>query len=193
MNGSKEMIAAAIARHREMVAEMERAGTANIEAAAKLILKSLKGGGTVYVCGNGGSAADAQHIAGELVGRFMRERRAFAAVALTTDTSVLTSLGNDYGYSSIFVRQVDGLVKNGDVLWALSTSGSSPNIVEAAELAKKKGARVLAFTGKAGSSLEKLADVCFCAVDAASCRCQEVHQLAYHIVCDIVEAEMSGK
>ena len=185
-----KLIEAAITRHKEMVDEMERAGTDSVVAAAKLIVKSLKSGGTVYVCGNGGSAADAQHIAGELVGRFLRERRAFAAVALTTDTSVITSLGNDYGYDSIFVRQVDGLVRQGDVLWALSTSGSSANIVAAAELARKKGAHVIAFTGKPRSKLEKMAEVCFCASDAASCRCQEIHQLAYHIVCDLVEAGM---
>ncbi|HSV26854.1 MAG TPA: SIS domain-containing protein [Sedimentisphaerales bacterium] len=187
------MVKAAIDRHKEMVAELERGGAAGIEAVARLIVASLKAGGTVYICGNGGSAADAQHIAGEMVGRFMRERKALAAAALTTDTSVLTSVGNDYGYNSIFVRQVEGLVKKGDVLWALSTSGSSPNIVEAAELAKKKGANVVAFTGRSGSRLERIADACFCAADPASCRSQEIHQLAYHIVCDIVEAEMSGE
>jgi D-sedoheptulose 7-phosphate isomerase len=185
-------MASAILRHKEMVTEFERAGVASVAAAARLIVTSLRAGGTVYVCGNGGSAADAQHIAGELVGRFMRERSAFAAVALTTDTSVITSLGNDYGYDLIFARQVEGLVKKGDVLWALSTSGSSPNIVAAAELARKKGAGVVAFTGKAGSELEKIADVCFCAADPASCRCQELHELAYHIICDIVEAEMTA-
>ncbi len=183
---------AAIERHKEMVAEMESGGAAGIEAVARLITASLKAGGTVYICGNGGSAADAQHIAGEMIGRFMRQRRAMAAVALTTDTSVLTSVGNDYGYNAIFVRQVDGLVRSGDVLWALSTSGSSPNIIEAAELAKNKGAHVVAFTGKVGSRLEQIADACFCAADRASCRSQEMHQLAYHIVCDMVEAEMSG-
>jgi D-sedoheptulose 7-phosphate isomerase len=185
-----KLISDAIARHREMVAELDGGGAASIALAARLIVKSLRGGGTVYVCGNGGSAADAQHIAGELVGRFMRERKAFAAVALTTDTSVMTSLGNDYGYEAIFARQVEGLVKKGDVLWALSTSGSSPNIVAAAKVARKKGAALVAFTGKPGSKLEKMADVCFCAADPASCRCQEMHELAYHIICDLVEAEM---
>jgi len=189
----EKLIESAIARHREMLGEMERDGAGSIAAAANLIVKTLKAGGTVYLCGNGGSAADAQHIAGEMIGRFMRERRAMAAVALTTDTSVITSVGNDYGYSSVFVRQVDGLVRQGDVLWALSTSGGSPNVVEAAELAKKKGAHVLAFTGRKGSRLEEMADVCFCAADDASCRCQEIHQVAYHIICDLVEAEMSGR
>jgi D-sedoheptulose 7-phosphate isomerase len=198
MNGNNngldagKRIAVAIQRHKEMVAEFERTGTASVAAAARLIVTSLKAGGTIYVCGNGGSAADAQHIAGELVGRFTRERNAFAAVALTTDSSVMTSIGNDYGYDWIFARQVDGLVKNGDVLWALSTSGSSPNIVAAAELAKKKGAHVIAFTGKAGTRLEKDADVCFCAADPATCRSQELHELAYHIICDLVEAEMTA-
>ncbi len=187
-----KMIKSAIDRHSDMVAEMAQDGAAGIEAIAKLIIKSLKKGGTIYICGNGGSAADAQHIAGEMIGRFMRERKAMAAVALTTDTSVLTSVGNDYGYDSIFVRQVEGLIRKGDVLWVLSTSGSSPNVIAAAKLAKKKGAKVAAFTGRSGSKLEKIADACFCAADKASCRSQEIHQLAYHIVCDIVEAEMSG-
>jgi D-sedoheptulose 7-phosphate isomerase len=185
-------IAAAFQRHSQMLAEFERTSTGNIAAAARLIVASLRGGGTVYVCGNGGSAADAQHIAGELVGRFTRERNAFAAVALSTDTSVMTSIGNDYGYDWVFARQVDGLVRKGDVLWALSTSGSSPNIVVAAELAKKKGAKILAFTGKPGTRLERDADVCVCAADVATCRCQEMHELAYHIICDLVEAEMTA-
>lgn len=186
-------IALAIQRHKEMVAEFERSAAPVILAAARLIVTSLRAGGTIYVCGNGGSAADAQHIAGELVGRFTRERNAFAAVALTTDTSVMTSIGNDYGYDWVFARQADGLVRKGDVLWALSTSGSSPNIVAAAELAKKKGAHVIAFTGKQGTRLERDADVCYCAADTATCRSQELHELAYHIICDIVEAEMTAK
>lgn len=198
MNGENgtdagKRIAAAIARHKEMVAEMERAGVASVAAAARLIVASLKAGGKVLVCGNGGSAADAQHIAGELVGRFTRERNAFAAIALSTDTSVMTSIGNDYGYDWVFARQVDGLGKKGDVLWALSTSGSSPNIMMAVDLARKRGMHVIAFTGKPGTRLEKEAEVCFCAADTATCRSQEMHELAYHIICDLVEAEMTAK
>jgi len=183
----KKQVAKAIETHKKMLAEFEARGVEVIAAAAQAIIKTLKQNGTVYLCGNGGSAADAQHIAGELVGRFARERRALAAVALSTDTSILTSIANDYAYKDVFARQVEALVKKGDILWAFSTSGTSANIIAAAKLAKKKGACVLAFTGKANSKLEQIADICFCAGDKSTARSQEIHQLAYHIICDLVE------
>jgi len=167
--------------------EFEARGIEVIAAAAQAIIKALKQNGTVYLCGNGGSAADAQHIAGELVGRFKRERKALAAVALSTNTSILTSIANDYAYEKVFARQVEALVKKGDILWAFSTSGTSANVIAAAKLAKKKGACVLAFTGRANSKLEQIADICFCANDKSTARSQEIHQLAYHIICDLVE------
>jgi D-sedoheptulose 7-phosphate isomerase len=108
-------------------------------------------------------------------------------VALSTDTSVLTSIANDYAYENIFTRQVEALVKDGDIFWAFSTSGTSANIISAAKLAKKKGAYVLAFTGKSDSKLEQIADTCFCAASESTARSQEAHQLAYHIICDLVE------
>ena len=183
----ENQVEAAIDIHKKMVAELESGGTGTISAAAEAIIKSLKQGGVVYICGNGGSAADAQHIAGEFVGRFARERKGLAAIALTTDTSVMTSISNDYGYENVFARQVEALVKKGDILWAISTSGSSANVVAAAELAKKKAACVLAFTGQAQSKLEQIADICFCAADESTARSQEIHQIAYHIICDLVE------
>ena len=176
-----------IKQHQAAVANLQASQIKTIRAAADMIIKSLKKKGCVYICGNGGSAADAQHIAGELVGRFEQNRKGLAAVALTTDSSIITSAANDYGYQNIFVRQVEALVKKGDILWAISTSGTSPNIISAAKLAKKKGARVLAFTGIAGSPLEKLADICFCANHKSTARSQEIHQLAYHIICGLVE------
>lgn len=157
-----------------------------------MIAQSLTEGGTLYLCGNGGSAADAQHIAGEFVGRFRTERRALPAVALSTDTSVLTCIANDYDYESIFARQVEALVREGDVLWAFSTSGTSANVLKAAEAARCKGARIIAFTGRSGSPLENLADLCLCADARATARSQEIHQLAYHIVCDLVERSFTG-
>jgi D-sedoheptulose 7-phosphate isomerase len=180
-------IARAIERHKQMIAELEARGLDTILAAAQAVTRALKRNGTVYLCGNGGSAADAQHIAGELVGRFRRQRKALAAVALSTDTSVLTCVANDYAYEKVFARQVEALVKKGDVLWAFSTSGTSANVIAAAQLARKKGACVLAFTGRANSRLEKIADICFCADDKLTARSQEIHQLAYHIICDLVE------
>jgi len=183
----KKQVAKAIEAHKKMLAEFEAGGVEVIAAAAQAIIKGLRQNGTVYLCGNGGSAADAQHIASELVGRFTRERKALAAVALSTDTSILTSIANDYAYKDVFARQVEALVKKGDILWAFSTSGTSANVIAAAKLAKRKGACVLAFTGKANSKLEQIADICFCANDKSTARSQEIHQLAYHIICDLVE------
>ncbi len=157
----KKQIEAAIRVHKKMVIELESSGIATIAAAAEAITRAIKQDGTVYICGNGGSAADAQHIAGELVGRFARNRKGLPAVALTTDTSVITSISNDYGYENVFAKQVEALVREGDILWAISTSGSSENVIAAAELAKKKGACVLAFTGTSNSKLEQTADICF--------------------------------
>jgi D-sedoheptulose 7-phosphate isomerase len=151
----KKQIIEAVETHKKMIAELQESGIETLAAAAEAITKALKQDGRVYICGNGGSAADAQHIAAELVGRF--------------------------------ARQVEALVREGDILWVLSTSGSSANVVAAAELAKQKGACVLAFTGKPDSKLEQIADICFCANDKSTARSQEIHQVAYHIICDIVE------
>jgi D-sedoheptulose 7-phosphate isomerase len=183
----KKQITKAIETHRKMLAEIKRRGIETIAAAALAIIKALKAKRTVYLCGNGGSAADAQHIAGELVGRYQRERKALAAVALSTDTSILTSIANDYAYEDVFARQVEALVREGDILWAFSTSGSSANVIKAARLAKEKGACVLAFTGRANSKLERIADICFCADSESTARSQEMHQVAYHIICELVE------
>ena len=184
---TKKQIAAVIETHKKMLAELEASGFETIVAAAKAIIKTLKKNGRVYICGNGGSAADAQHIAAEMVGRFARNRKGLAAIALTTDTSVITSISNDYGYDNVFTRQVEALVGKNDILWAISTSGRSPNVVAAAKLAKKKDVCVLAFTGRNNSILEKTADICFCADNESTARSQEIHQLAYHIICDLVE------
>lgn len=186
---TKKQITDAIETHKKMVGQLEVTGAQKLIDAAEMIIQSIKQGGTVYVCGNGGSAADAQHIAGELVGRFRRERSALPAMALSTDTSVITAVANDYGYNRIFSRQVEALVKSNDLLWAISTSGSSANVVAAAESAKQKGAKILAFTGRADCELEKLADIYFCVDAQTIARSQEIHQLAYHIICDLVEAD----
>ena len=183
----RQVIREALEIHKQMLAAFEASGIETVVAAAEMIVQSLRAGGTLYLCGNGGSAADAQHIAGEFVGRFRTERRALPAVALSTDTSVLTCIANDYDYESVFARQVEALVRAGDILWAFSTSGTSPNVLRAAEAARRRGARVLAFTGRANSRLQALADLCFCADAALTARSQELHQLAYHIICDLVE------
>jgi len=189
---TRKLVSEAIEAHKRMVAEFEHRGVEAISAIAEAIVRSLEQDGTVYLCGNGGSAADAQHVAGELVGRFRRERKALAAVALSTDTSVLTCIANDYSYEKVFARQVEALVRKTDVLWAFSTSGSSANVIAAAEAAKDKGARVVAFTGRSNSKLEQIADVCFCAESDSTARSQEIHELAYHIICDLVERRFAG-
>ena len=176
-----------IRTHRKMVTELEESGLETIADIAGAITKALKKGATVYICGNGGSAADAQHIAAELVNRFESNRRALPAVALTTDSSVMTSIANDYDYESVFARQAEALVRKGDIFWAISTSGSSPNVLAAVKVARKKRAIVIAFTGRKNSRIERLADICFCADSESAARSQEIHLLAYHIICKLVE------
>ena len=189
----KQAVIDAIEEHKKALSRFETTGIGAVIQAVGIITDCLKQNGSVYLCGNGGSAADCQHIAGEFVGRFRKERKALPAVALSTDTSVITCIANDYSFEDVFARQVEALVKNGDVLWAFSTSGSSANVVAAAKLAKEKGATVIAFTGRADSPLEKIADVCLCADTPLTSTAQEVHQLAYHIICDLVEQNFCKK
>ena len=180
-------VQAAIDEHKALVQDLEERHIETLKQMAAALTACIRGGGCIYLCGNGGSAADAQHIAGELVGRFQMERRALPAVALSTDTSVITAVANDYSYDDIFARQVEALVDKGDLLWAFSTSGRSANVLAAVKLAQTKGARTLAFTGRTASPLEAQCDLCLCAPSAASARTQEIHQLAYHILCALVE------
>ncbi|MBN1974282.1 MAG: SIS domain-containing protein [Sedimentisphaerales bacterium] len=189
---TKKLITESVESHRKMTDEFLKSGIEKIAAISEIIIESLEHNGTIYICGNGGSAADAQHIASELVGRFQRERKGLAAVALTTDTSIMTSVANDYTFEHIFSRQVQALAEHGDILWTFSTSGTSPNILAAAKLAKEIGATVLAFTGRSGSELENIADICFCADSNTTARSQEIHQLAYHIICDLVEKHFTN-
>lgn len=163
-------------------------GCAVIEKMADATVKALKAHHRVYICGNGGSAADAQHIAGEFVGRFMMERGPLPCIALTTDSSVLTCLANDYSFDRVFERQVQGLMQKGDVLIALSTSGNSKNILLAVEAAKELGAVTLGFSGRGGGKLKELADICLVAPADESPRIQELHITCAHILCHIVEA-----
>lgn len=183
----KKIITEAIEEHKRLVGEFEATGAETITAIAEMVIESLSQNGCVYLCGNGGSAADCQHIAGEFVGRFRRERKPLPAVAFSTDTSVMTCIGNDYGFEDIFTRQVEAMVNAGDILWAFSASGSSPNVVAAAKLAKEKAAKVIAFTGRGDSELEKIADICLCADSKWTSSAQEIHMLAYHIICDLLD------
>jgi D-sedoheptulose 7-phosphate isomerase len=147
----------------------------------------LAQGGTIYLCGNGGSAADCQHVAAEFVGRFRRERRPLPAVALTTNTSTLTAIGNDYSFESVFSRQVQAAVTANDAVIGISTSGRSPNVLAAITEAHAKGAATIAFTGMPGEPLASLANHVFRAPSADTPRIQECHILAWHMVCDGIE------
>lgn len=158
-----------------------------LEQISRLLLTVLKSGHKVLLCGNGGSAADAQHIAAEFVGRFEKERRSLPALALTTDTSALTAIGNDYSYDVIFSRQVEGLGNEGDVLIAISTSGNSPNVLEAVKMAKSKKIHTIALTGKDGGKIKDLADIVFTAKSQKTSHIQEMHIFALHAVSEAVE------
>ena len=150
----------------------------------------LRAGGKVMACGNGGSAADAQHFAAELIGRFERERQELAAIALTTDTSILTAVGNDYSYDEIFSKQVRGLGKKGDILIGISTSGNSKNVVKAIETAKKMGIKIIALTGNSGGKIASLLDVDdihLCAPSTRTARIQETHLVLLHAICDGID------
>ena len=177
----------AIETHKKLLTDFETLSIETVSRIAETISDCFNQGGSLYLCGNGGSAADCQHIAGELIGRFRRERKPLPTVAFSTDTSVITCIGNDYSFEDIFKKQTEALIKAGDILWTFSTSGSSPNILAAAELAKQKKAKVIAFTGKAKSKLEKIADLCLSVDSKYTSSAQEIHQLAYHIICDLVE------
>lgn len=158
-----------------------------IEAIVVVIVAALRVGKKVLWCGNGGSAAEAQHMAAELSGRFLRERPGLASEALSVNTSSITAIGNDYGYDAIFERQVDAFAQPGDVVIALSTSGNSSNVVRALEAAKRKGAVAVAFTGNGGGTLAAAADLVLLGPDGYSAIVQEVHQVMAHILCDLVE------
>ena len=163
-----------------------------LERIAQRIIDCFASAGRVYLIGNGGSAADAQHIAAELIGRFKKDRRPLPAIALTTDTSTLTAVSNDLGFEQVFERQIEALVTHHDIVWALSVSGTSPSVVRGLQAARKKKATVVGFTGASANDFEQLCDLCFRVDHTSSDRVQEVHQLAYHLICEAVETHFSG-
>jgi D-sedoheptulose 7-phosphate isomerase len=154
---------------------------------ADLIVNSLQSGKKLILFGNGGSAADAQHIAAELINRFRRERKPLAALALTTDTSILTSISNDYSFDNIFSRQIEALGRRGDVAVAISTSGNSPNVLKGIDKASELGITTVGVTGEGGGKLKNHVDICFNAPSRNTARIQEVHITVAHIICDLVE------
>lgn len=168
---------------------------APIAQAAEMMVASLVGNGRILACGNGGSAADAQHFAAELVGRFEMERQGLAAIALTTDSSIMTAVANDYGFTTVFERQVRALGQSGDVLLAISTSGNSPSIVEAIRAAHDNEMSVVALTGKGGGKIGEIlrdTDVHICVPAERTARIQEVHLLTVHCLCDAIDCMLLG-
>ncbi|MBW3017367.1 D-sedoheptulose 7-phosphate isomerase [Candidatus Woesearchaeota archaeon] len=163
-----------------------------INKISNMLVKCLSAGNKVLICGNGGSAADAQHFAGELVVRFEKDRKALPSIALSTDTSVLTACGNDYGFDQIFSKQVEALGKKGDVLVAISTSGNSPNVIKAIEAAKSAEMQVIAFTGRGGGKMAGLGIENFMAPSEVTARIQECHSTVIHVLCKLIENSMFG-
>jgi D-sedoheptulose 7-phosphate isomerase len=178
---------------KEAAAAHERmtANAGSVVAVADAIVKSLKQGGSVLVFGNGGSAADAQHFAAELLGRYEKDRRAWPAVALTTDTSALTAIGNDYGFDRVFARQIEGLGRTGDVAIGISTSGNSANVLRAIEAANERGLITVALTGRGGEA-GKTARLHVRVDEERTARIQEVHATVLHIICELVESDLSA-
>jgi len=170
--------------------EAERVLPEAVARGVVAMVECLRAGGKIMACGNGGSAADAQHFAAELIGRFERERQELAAIALTTDSSILTAVGNDYSYDDVFSKQVRGLGKKGDILLSISTSGNSKNVLKAIEAAKKMGIKVIALTGNGGGKIATLLnvdDVHLCAPSTRTARIQETHLVLLHGLCDGVD------
>lgn len=178
--------------HLETIQTLMETSVGAIERAGELICSTLARGNKILLCGNGGSAADAQHIAAELVGRFEQHRRAWPAIALTTDTSALTALSNDYGYENVFARQVKALAVSEDLLIALSTSGVSANVIRAAETAREVGCKTLALTGGTGEPLVSISDYAVIVASSRTARIQEAHITIGHVWCEMVDTILGG-
>lgn len=189
---SNSLIENSLRQHSQMFDAILATQTNVIEGCADLLLKTFQNGGKLLLCGNGGSAADAQHIAAEFVGRYETERKALPAIALTTDTSALTALANDYDFERIFSRQVEALARPGDCLIAISTSGNSPNVISAVMEARKRGCSTLGVTGKNGKKLASLCDAAILVPSDRTARIQEAHIAIAHIWCEIIDAKISS-
>lgn len=178
--------------HRALFETIERDLSPLITEMAGLLRDTFRNGGKLLVMGNGGSAADAQHFAAEMVGRFKLERKALPAVAFSTDTSILTAIGNDYGFDKVFRRQVEALAVEGDVVVGISTSGNSPNVLTALELARERGCRTIGLLGKDGGTIKAACDLALIVPSHDTPRVQEGHIAIIHIVCDLVERALFG-
>ena len=178
-----------IEAHEQAVAALKANCLPELEKMAEICRLTIKNGHKILLCGNGGSAADSQHIAAEFVGRFVKERQGLPSIAFTTDTSILTAIGNDYGYDEVFRRQVEALGREGDVLIGISTSGNSGNIVKAFEQAKKQGVTTFALTGQKDSKMSAMADVTLKVPAPVTARVQECHIMIGHMICEYIDEE----
>lgn len=185
------MFADILTEHIQTIETVKKTQLPLLEKLGEVCLNAITSGHTLFFMGNGGSAADSQHLAAEFVGRFQTERRPLPAIALTTDTSILTAIGNDYGFDQVFVRQVQALVRPGDVVIGISTSGNSNNILQAVAAAKERGAMTIGMTAEGGGSLQKMADYCFSVPTKITARAQEAHILAGHMICQYVDEGIS--
>jgi len=186
----QDLIKVNFSDHLEVINKVIESNIGSIESFGDLLASCLKKNGTIFWCGNGGSASDSQHIAAELVGRFKKDRRALRSIALTTDTSILTSVGNDYGFKEIFSRQLEALGSSGDILVGISTSGNSENIIKSFETAKNLGITTLALMGKNGGKLKGISDHSLTVPSESTARIQEAHILIGHILCDLIEKRL---
>ncbi|KAB2832302.1 MAG: D-sedoheptulose 7-phosphate isomerase [Candidatus Dadabacteria bacterium] len=189
----KERIISRLRESADIKLRFAKESVADVEEAASIIIKSLRAGGKILIFGNGGSAADSQHIAAEFVNRYSKERKALPALALTTDSSILTSVPNDGSFENVFSRQIEALGYKGDVAWGLTTSGKSENVLKAFKTAKAAGLRTIAFTGQDRSGVEKSAECCVSVPSKSTPRVQELHITLAHIVCELVEDALSAK
>ncbi len=183
----QSLVSKAIQEHKELIEIIQDQLQSQIAIAGELILKTIKDGNKILLCGNGGSASDAQHISAEFTGRFLKERKGLPAIALTTDTSALTAIGNDYGFDRVFERQVEALANEGDLLIGISTSGNSTNVLKALDKANTLGCLTIGLSGRDGGEMSELCDINIVVPSTTTARIQEMHILIGHILCAIVD------
>jgi D-sedoheptulose 7-phosphate isomerase len=188
---AKDIVSGAIGRHRDVLDQMEVL-LPEIERGADILVQAVKQGNVLYTCGNGGSAADAQHFVAEYTCKYKDDRRPLPAVALTTNTSHITAVGNDFSFEDIFARQLQALAREGDVLVAITTSGGSKNVLQALAVAKNKRMKIIVMTGERGGNLRDTADVLVAVPSSETARIQEMHELIYHAWCEFVDATIKG-
>ncbi len=186
------VLSASLNEHQALFELIASETVASISECAQLLIDTVENGNKILICGNGGSAADAQHIAAEFVGRYESERRALPAIALTTDTSALTAIANDYGFERVFARQVEALASKGDCLIAISTSGNSPNVIAAVMEARRRGCSIIGMTGRNGKKLASLSDTCIMIPAERTARIQEAHITIAHIWCEMIDKKIGG-